>query len=360
MRKKTIFRTLALFMMSAASLHAQVIIGSLDEPHVAAGLDLSPLGDKKLGLLLPNVELKNNAADLSLVDGATDEQKNTACGLIVFNNDAHALDGTGLYVWDGTQWQTIAATPPPENYSIVTDVDGDTYEAAFFGKAGWWMTENLRTKKDDVTLNGDPGTDPSNKYTCPPSSNPAIVSTFPAYGSLYTWAAATGRTGISVNEENIKHTKYQGICPDGWHLPNDYEWGQLEKEIATNPGKYSSRTNPYTNAGNYNYGGTTEWRPGGNPDDTYWGRQMKSTTPVDGESTDGTSNSKTANGFDALLVGGRDSNAAVDYGEEAIFWTSSSNSATEAWVRRLAHDKSGVKRVPAAKYSMFSVRCKKD
>jgi len=40
------------------------------------------------------------------------------------------------------------------------------------------------------------------------------------YGALYTWPAAMN----IYNESDIKPGRVQGVCPDGWHLPDDNEW----------------------------------------------------------------------------------------------------------------------------------------
>ena len=51
------------------------------------------------------------------------------------------------------------------------------------------------------------------------------------YGALYTWAAAAhGGEGSNLNPSGI-----QGVCPDGWHLPSDSEWKQLEIFLGMNP-----------------------------------------------------------------------------------------------------------------------------
>jgi uncharacterized protein (TIGR02145 family) len=44
------------------------------------------------------------------------------------------------------------------------------------------------------------------------------------YGGLYTWPAAMN----IYSESDIKPGNVQGVCPDGWHLPSDSEWKQLE------------------------------------------------------------------------------------------------------------------------------------
>jgi uncharacterized protein (TIGR02145 family) len=230
--------------------------------------------------------------------------------------------------------------------TAIQDDEGNWYCTGDFGTAGTWMTMNLRSTTG-LTENGNAGTDTSNKYYWYPGQDSDVSATtaddildaHPEYGLSYTWAAATGRTDVTDNEENNSgQTQYQGICPAGWHLPSDYEWTQLTDLIsASADGAYSTTTG----TGNI-------------------GMKMKSTTPVDG-ATNGTSNSRTANGFDALLVGDVYNGSPHDYGTNTYFWSSSSGSSTAAWCRILGGSSTGVFRINNyGKYYMFSVRCKKD
>ncbi|MDR1631285.1 MAG: fibrobacter succinogenes major paralogous domain-containing protein, partial [Dysgonamonadaceae bacterium] len=151
----------------------------------------------------------------------------------------------------------------------------------------------------------------------------------------------------------------QGICPDGWTLPSDYDWNQLEKAIATNPGLYSTESDTMTSAAwDSKYENQTDWRPSsGNMNTTFWGRRMKSLTAVSGvtngmSKTDGT-------GFNALLVGYFDSGKGAVFGTYTGIWSSSAGSATAAWRRDLFNGTSGAGRNTHSKYDLFSVRCKK-
>jgi uncharacterized protein (TIGR02145 family) len=150
----------------------------------------------------------------------------------------------------------------------------------------------------------------------------------------------------------------QGICPEGWTLPNDYDWNQLEKEIATKPELYSTESNTLSPAWDFNYEVAIGWRPGeGSPNAASWGRRMKSPTAVNGATngkskTDGT-------GFNALLVGIFESGSSAYFGTSTYFWSSSAGSATAAWRRTLYSGNSGAYRGTANKYYLFSVRCKK-
>jgi uncharacterized protein (TIGR02145 family) len=243
--------------------------------------------------------------------------------------------------------------------SSVTDAQGNEYYVGKFGAAGCWMTQNLRSTTG-LTENGAPDNVTSNKYYWYPNSKSDVIATtaddildaHPEYGLLYTWAAASGRTS-SASEGNTDHANHRGICPSGWHLPSDYEWNQLEEEIA------KSGANVYSTTG------ATTWESGYSTTNGSYrgqhGQKMRSTTPVNDQTTNGTSNSLTANGFDALLVGRMSNGFSYDYGTEAYFWSSSSYDSTRAWQRILRYNSTGVYRYyDHYKYSMYSVRCKKN
>jgi uncharacterized protein (TIGR02145 family) len=229
-----------------------------------------------------------------------------------------------------------------------------TYPAAGFGNAGCWMTQNLRSTYG-LTANANASNAYDQKYYWYPNSSQTTFTSNPTYGLLYTWTAASGRTGADTDSNGVGvtpgQTQYQGICPSGWHLPSDYEWNQLEQVIAESAANVYSTT--AATAWNTAYSTSTSSRGA-------HGQKMKSTTGVNGKATSGTSKSRTANGFDALLVGSMTNGSAYNYGTFAIFWLSSSNDSSNAWRRDLGHDNTGVTRSSAGKYNMYSVRCKKN
>jgi uncharacterized protein (TIGR02145 family) len=241
----------------------------------------------------------------------------------------------------------------------IQDEEENWYCTGNFGTAGTWMTMNLRTKSN-LTENGAPGTDTSNKYYWYPGQDSDVSATtaddildvHPEYGLLYTWAAATDRTGVTGNEANNSgQTQYPGICPSGWHLPSDYEWNQLEEVIAKDAANVYSTTGATT--WNASYSTDTGWRG------TH-STKMKSRTAVDGQTTGGTSNGHAANGFDALLVGAMSKGSASGYGTAMYFWSSSSFNSSYAWRQYLYYDYPGVDRSITDKHLMSSVRCKKN
>jgi uncharacterized protein (TIGR02145 family) len=361
MKKTTFFLMLTLIMMSAASVNAQVTIGSMEDPHGGAVLDLSKATGNSVGLLLPHISLDN------VYTWQIGGDKDLGVGMLVYNtnNGVTGGDGIGIYIWEGNAWTRIKTGIENVCPRVVKDSENNTYSTGWFGAAGCWMTQNLRSTKNniytDLEENINVENDASLKYYWYPNNDPSILEDHPEYGLLYTWIAATDRTSTD-DEGNSSHDQHQGICPRGWHLPSDLEWSGLEKEIATNPSLYSSQTTPYENASSFGYGKTSGYRPSvGNTETTYWGRQMKSKVAVNNRIADGTSNGHGANGFDALLVGDMNGVSAGLYGTGTIIWSSSSHSEIDAWARMLRYDYTGMARfVLHYKYLMFSVRCKKN
>ena len=110
----------------------------------------------------------------------------------------------------------------------VTDIDGNTYRTVRIGDQ-IWMQENLRvTHYADGTA--VPFVENSTNWDALEWDDKAYcwydnsVANKDIYGGLYTWAAAmNGELSSEANPSGM-----QGVCPNGWHLPSDSEWKQLE------------------------------------------------------------------------------------------------------------------------------------
>ncbi|MDR1633080.1 MAG: Ig-like domain-containing protein [Dysgonamonadaceae bacterium] len=105
MTKKTSFLILLfLIVFGTANLYAQVTIGSDDEPHSGAILDLR--SDNK-GLKLPTVSLED-VAEFKLSADATGAE-----GMMVYNtnNEIAGGNGIGIYIWSG-KWTFAGKNAP--------------------------------------------------------------------------------------------------------------------------------------------------------------------------------------------------------------------------------------------------------
>jgi hypothetical protein len=106
MKKKKMFCLMLLLMvLGVASMNAQVLIGSENEPTPGAVLDLNNASPGYIGgLLLPRVELTDLddiTTDISAAAGHVADLK----GLIVYNTSTST---EGIYVWNGSnKWEAI-------------------------------------------------------------------------------------------------------------------------------------------------------------------------------------------------------------------------------------------------------------
>ncbi|MDR1371588.1 MAG: fibrobacter succinogenes major paralogous domain-containing protein [Dysgonamonadaceae bacterium] len=345
--KKILLTMTAFFMLNASCAIAQVTIGSLDDPQSFSILELEGNGTR--GLRLPQLDNDQREA---LQETFGEKATTDAMGLQIFNISTGCVE-----TWNGAEWIQQCFTCSES----VEDIEGNQYCVGNFGAAGIWMTENLRsTKYSDGTQlqKGSDTEDADDKFYYYPNLAEDILDIHPEYGLLYTWAAASGRTGADKDTEGVgltppatPPTGAGDICPDGWHLPNDYEWNMLEKEIANNTtSKYGTGS---TTAWDNSWATITNWRG------TH-GSNMKSTTPVT-DNTNGYSNTRGNNGFNALLAGSlADYGSVAGYGKSASFWSSISDNSEASFSRAVNTGSTNVYRGKLGKYCMLSVRCKKN
>ena len=251
------------------------------------------------------------------------------------------------------QWvlfpETVGCTDPcAENYNpeaiyddgsciqpIVTDIDGNLYDVACVGSQ-LWLVENLKTTHYS---NGDPiptGFSNSDWYTLLEQNQTGAYAiynndpmNFDIFGNLYNWYA--------INDE-------RGICPEGFHVPTDEEWIEMELELGMSSEEvyidgYWRGTNQGSQLASY----AELW------EDCYSGYGLE--TDID------FSNS----GFSALPAGYRDSYGVFGYlYSSGYIWTSSEYSGSNAWHRQLYTCQTGILRGHYFKKIGLSVRCIED
>jgi len=149
---------------------------------------------------------------------------------------------------------------------------------------------------------------------------------------LYSWAAAmNGAYSSDSNPGDV-----QGVCPEGWHLPSDSEWKQMELYLGMNQSDVNlSGYRGLDEGGKMKLSGTEYWN---------------------------SPNTKASNesGFSALPGGQRyfSGDAFYNLGVSAYFWTATSGEEkSKAWHRVLNYGKSQIDRNYRNKMFGFSVRC---
>ncbi|MCQ2336246.1 MAG: hypothetical protein MJ010_03585 [Paludibacteraceae bacterium] len=238
--------------------------------------------------------------------------------------------------------------PKPEpKKETVTDICGNKYSVVKIGTQTW-MAENMACTKYDteselaggVIAEGDgkgSGFQPyymdsriKEKWTDKGKFADNISDEqIKKLGLLYNWAAAMGYT----NEEALNQTRMydgnrQGICPNGWHLPSQVEWHELESAIKEE----------------YDEGKTgTE------------GKHLKSSSGwfENGNGTDD-------KGFCVLPAGGSDGDKLLNVGYYAQIWTSTAYDNEEAYDDVFMYNSDDIVAFDSYKKNARSVRCLKN
>lgn len=410
---KQIVLQISVCLFFSLSVYGQVTIGSNNAPSMGSLLDLKENNNQganaSKGLALPRVVLTNlkpaNPAQLAGSIGSTGSWSlEEHIGLLIYNvkQDMCASEPIfeGMHVWDGAEWQLLNAKNP--NVHIFTDPrDGETYTYRRFGDAGIWMTQHMRAIKyaDGTSIDeydGSTTTSPDKGMYAYPLASVSSWGVKPSrwkkeYGVFYNFPAATkGYLGKGSNDQSQSATPgiiglnevendtslpvdyhdrhiVQGICPNGWHVPSDREWNELEKEIYQNAELYSSYTRDEVVAWNAAIPWDPEWeshasvknRPAASNVNAH-GAAMMTKCPFEDVITSGKSKSSWEGGFDVPLIGHIYNNFLTSPGSAGRIMSASilanQYNRTRAWF----NNDNSVQRGSSYKSVLIPVRCKKN
>jgi len=203
---------------------------------------------------------------------------------------------------------------------------GDVYKTVKIGEQ-CWLAENLRTAN---YRDGTPIPNLINSAKWAEDEHGAYICYYNQeqncddYGVLYNWYA--------VNNE-------RGLCPEGWSVPTQEQWAELERTVCQDLGyQYCQEKFPLE---------FVSGRRGTDEDLCLKALDL---------------GGKDSYGFKALLGGLRNSGGPYSFLDERGFWWTATPSESEdfVYVRALDKDKEGIRRTEHSKSSGFSVRCIKD
>jgi len=261
-----------------------------------------------------NIALPACTLDYPEVTGTT---SNPDAGYI--RDDSETLPGVTHLEVNSADWQNtityilnFTVQELEREFGTVTDTrNGKTYNTVKLGNQ-WWMAENLNL--------------PTNTGSYCWEDDVAICETD---GRLYTWSTAMDLDS-EFDEQlwNGSDINHKGICPQGWHIPNDNEWKGLELFLGMSQSE-ADKLNTYR--GDFQ---GTYLKPGG------------------------------CTGFEGLLAGRYDSSTLNPYGYErgtfGYFWASTEDTETVSLSRQLSWDDKTLGRYRRLKTNGLSVRCVKD
>lgn len=229
----------------------------------------------------------------------------------------------------------------------LTDIDGNVYNTVQIGNQ-CWMKENLRTTHYANNVAIPSGNNITSIYVSfpkryAPNNDESLV---PAYGYQYNWFALMhGASPSSANPSGV-----QGVCPDGWHVPSDAEWTQLENYVSSqseyvctiNDSIYEDYSPDIPKIAK-SLAATTGWEPDENESNCAVGNDL---------------NANNATGFSALPAGER-AGGSLAFCIYADFWTSTNQGEYHLY-REMGYFSESIFRKSAYSYLGFSVRCVKD
>jgi uncharacterized protein (TIGR02145 family) len=219
--------------------------------------------------------------------------------------------------------------------STISDFDGNTYNTVQIGNQ-CWMKQNLATTHYangaalvDGTSAGNISGNYTTKYWFVYNNQ---LSNKATYGLLYTWAGATNGVSGSANPSGV-----QGACPNGWHLPSDNEWKQMEMFLGMTLAQADATGWRGTDqGGKLKEAGTSHWY-----------------SPNTGATN--------SSGFQALPGGYRDYiGSFTNLGHFGYWWPATESSSSYAWYRFLGSNSANVGRYLYTKDLGLSVRCVRD
>ena len=208
----------------------------------------------------------------------------------------------------------------------MTDQDGNVYPIVQIGDQ-WWMAENLKVttyrngEAISPTADNTEWCNTTSGAYCAYNNEESNVST---YGYLYNLYAATDS---------------RNIAPEGWHVPTDDEWKELEIVLGVSQSAVDNTGFRGSNEGSKMADNAALWDDGNLENNAAFGEA----------------------GFSALPASYRYDNGAFNaLGQHALFWSATEVNSTDAWYRYLRYNYSTVGRFSNHKYYGFSVRLVKD
>lgn len=264
--------------------------------HNSAMLDVSSTSS---GLLMPRMTTLQQI-----------QIENPATGLMVFNTDS-----LNFWYYNGTSWVGLiernTGVLEPWSCGGPFVYEGQQYNSVLIGEQ-CWMAENLNVGLMVSGADNQMDNGLIEKYCYGNTPTNCLE-----YGGLYQWDEM-----MQYSEEEGA----QGICPDGWYIPTDTDWGNLVDYLG----------GAELAGGKLKEAGTAHWE-----------------TPNTGGDNE--------SGFTALPAGYKfNPNEFIDLQTKTYFRSSTMVNETATWFWHLQFDSSQISRDLNDKSWGFSVRCIKN
>ena len=223
----------------------------------------------------------------------------------------------------------VVAQPPVKDCGTVKDIDGNDYQTVMMGDE-CWLRENLRTLHYEDGREIQPAPQA-------PNNDPQNIT---RYGRLYTWHSVLDKSEPTEETDG----RVQGPCPDGWHVPANFEWMGVEdfvgyKDYYRCGTDVNNVAKAMASADGWQYDFMT---------------QGATCCIIDNVATNN------GTGFSVLPAGNFWNGMPDGFGKESGFWTCSDGSPDTSPIHRFYFTNATVEINCTPKEAFYSVRCLKN
>lgn len=287
-----------------------------------------------------NSVLEANSWEWDFGDGNTSTEQNPTHVYEIADTFTVSLTASnGIISQTKIKPDYIITTDGPTLGTFIDLRDGKEYVTVTIENQEW-MAENLAylPSVNQVT-DGSEDVDGAYYYVYGYSgtdvSEATATENYNTYGVLYNWnAAMAGGTTSNTNPSGV-----QGVCPDGWHLPSNEEWNELQLAIGISIDEIDVLGWHGTNEGSKLAGNEELWING----------ELKNSSEFN------------STGFTGLPSGYRSNEGEFSLiGNNTWWWSATQNTSEGAYYIKLDYNNSSLFFLHYYKSCGYSVRCVRD
>ena len=146
---------------------------------------------------------------------------------IIYADSSNLYADSSNFVVESPDTAEIFDLPKIVYGTLKDSRDNHTYKTVKIGEQVW-MAENLNYKNDSIFS------------ACTPEEFGGCEK----YGRAYIWHSAMELVSVSESQQTTPSeleeyilSPHRGVCPEGWHIPNDAEWDTLMVYVEARNGK---------------------------------------------------------------------------------------------------------------------------
>lgn len=209
------------------TVYAQVGINT-ETPDPSAALEIN---STKKGLLIPRMTMVQKDSIPSPANGLMVYQTDTLVGLYYYQDGWIPLVGKDYLDKKITMLQDqIDKIKAFIRSGTLIDQNGNKYAYLTYGEQVWTVENaKMETYRDGTPI---PQVTNAAEWANLTTGAWCYYNNDPTKGKLYNWYAVAG---IHDNDEN---TPNKELAPEGWHIPSDTEWTELENYLTVNGYNY--------------------------------------------------------------------------------------------------------------------------